>query len=137
MSFRGVLSKAVAGPRSERGWLFYRLAKADSEAISDTLSGSASSDCGRNHCPATTGIWLLVIVSCVKNKIWDVDPSAPARSPAGTAYVSSYFIKNRAYARTFGEGWCILSAKFGLVLPGEEIENYNITFKHRDRKSVV
>ena len=25
---------------------------------------------------------LLVIVSCVKNKIWDVDPSTPTRSPA-------------------------------------------------------
>ena len=29
----------------------------------------------------------------------------------------------------FGQSWCILSAKFGLVLPDEEIENYNFTFK--------
>jgi hypothetical protein len=74
---------------------------------------------------------LLVIVSCVKNKIWDVDPSAPRRSPANTAYFGSYFSKNRAYAQAFGEAWCVLSAKFGFVLPDDEIENYDVTFKNR------
>jgi len=73
---------------------------------------------------------LLVIVSCVKKKIWDNNPAAPLRSPAGTAYISPYFTKNREYARTFGESWCILSAKYGLVMPDEEIENYNCTFGH-------
>lgn len=80
---------------------------------------------------------LLVIVSCVKNKIWDIDPAAPARSPAGRAYVGSYFTKNREYARMFGESWCVLSAKYGLVLPDEEIENYNFTFKHRSPELVT
>jgi hypothetical protein len=44
---------------------------------------------------------LLVIVSCVKRKIWDVDPSAAKRSQAGNAYLGAYFNKNRAYARRF------------------------------------
>lgn len=64
---------------------------------------------------------------------FDANPLARA----GTAYVSSYFSKNRAYAKTFGEGWCILSARFGLVLPEEEIENYNVTFKHRTSELVT
>lgn len=72
-----------------------------------------------------------MVVSCVKKKIWDIDPTAPNRQAAENAYVGSYFSKNRQYARTFGEPWCILSAKYGLVEPDEEIENYNFTFKHR------
>lgn len=80
---------------------------------------------------------LLVIVSCVQKKIWDVDDSALPAVPAGEAYVSSYFIKNRAYAQTFGEAWCILSAKYGFVLPEDAIEKYNVTFKERSSEVVT
>jgi hypothetical protein len=74
---------------------------------------------------------LLVIVSCVAKKIWDVDASAPIHCPAGAAYVSPFFGKNRAYAQMFGEAWCVLSAKFGFLMPDENVENYNATFKLR------
>jgi hypothetical protein len=78
-----------------------------------------------------------VIVSCVSKKIWDIEPDAPQRWPAGTAYAGAYFTKNRLYAMSFGEAWCILSAKFGLMLPEDEIENYNVTFKHRRNTELV
>ena len=80
---------------------------------------------------------LLIVVSCGKRKIWDVDPWAATRSKAGNAYVGAYFDKNRAYARRFGESWCILSAKFGLMLPDEDIENYDVTFKHHSPELVT
>jgi hypothetical protein len=40
---------------------------------------------------------LLVVVSCVKNKVWDVDPSAATRSQAGNAYVGAYFVTGRNF----------------------------------------
>lgn len=58
---------------------------------------------------------LLVVISCVKNKIWDVDPTAPPAVAVDNAYVGSYFSKNRLYGRRFGEQWCVLSAKFGVA----------------------
>lgn len=75
---------------------------------------------------------LLVIVSCVKNKAWDANPTAPISVAAGEAYCGSYFNKNSRYAKAFGDAWCILSAKFGFVLPHEEIQNYNATFKNHN-----
>jgi hypothetical protein len=71
----------------------------------------------------------LIIVSCVKTKIWDTNANAPHRVPAGRAYAGALFEKSRAYARKFGKRWCVFSAKYGFVLPEEEIENYNATFK--------
>jgi hypothetical protein len=57
--------------------------------------------------------------------------------PASEAYCSPYFVKNKLYTQTFGEQWCILSAKYGLVLSGEEVENYDFTFRHHHRDLVT
>jgi putative addiction module CopG family antidote len=79
---------------------------------------------------------FLVVVSCANRKIWDTDRAARIRVPARDAYASSFFEKNRRYAEMFGDSWCILSSKYGLILPHEEIENYNVTFKERSGEQV-
>lgn len=58
---------------------------------------------GPRSIPTSTVEGLLVVVSCVKKKIWDIDPTAPNRQAAENAYIGFYFSKNRQYARTFGE----------------------------------
>jgi hypothetical protein len=50
---------------------------------------------------------------------------------AAQAYTSSYFQKNMAYAKRFGDRWMILSAKYGFLDPDELINDYNVTFKKR------
>jgi hypothetical protein len=52
--------------------------------------------------------------------------------PCGGAYVSTFFRANRRYAETFGDGWVILSAKYGFVRPETLIPGpYNLTFNRR------
>jgi len=70
----------------------------------------------------------LVIVQCVKSKIWDKDKTAPKFVPAKDAYVSPYFKKMRAFAEKYGKRWAVLSGKYGFLLPETKIENYNATF---------
>ena len=62
----------------------------------------------------------LYLVSCVKTKL-----SRPAR--AKELYVSDWFRKARAYVEREGVAWHILSAKYGLVHPDDEIEPYEKT----------
>lgn len=62
----------------------------------------------------------LYLVSCVKTK-----RNAPA--PAKDLYVSPWFRKARAWVDGTGDPWRILSAKYGLVHPDEEIRPYEQT----------
>ena len=73
----------------------------------------------------------LVIVSCGKRKIWDVDPGhGPCQ--AKDAYVGPLFKWARRYAEKFGDMWVILSAKYGFITPDFIIPgNYNVTFKDK------
>lgn len=47
--------------------------------------------------------------------------------PAGEIYKSDLFKKSAAYARRNGDAWGILSAKYGLLDPDDEIEDYDVT----------
>ena len=49
----------------------------------------------------------------------------PAR--AEDLYRSPWFVKARAYVKSLGASWRILSAKHGLVDPGDVIEPYELT----------
>ncbi len=62
----------------------------------------------------------IYLVSCVGRKL-----SSPA--PARDLYTSSWFLKARAYADRTGHPWFVLSAKYGLVQPGDVIGPYDLT----------
>jgi cytoplasmic iron level regulating protein YaaA (DUF328/UPF0246 family) len=69
----------------------------------------------------------LTIISCGKAKIWDRDFSSDT-VPARDAYTGSLFRQCRRYAEAVpGERWLIFSAKYGLLLPRQLIQNYNVT----------
>jgi len=61
-----------------------------------------------------------IFVSCVGAK-------RPHPCAARDLYTSSWFLKARKYAEHYGTNWYILSAKFGLLLPGEIVEPYDLT----------
>ncbi len=64
----------------------------------------------------------IILVSCVKTK-------QRIASPAKDLYVSPLFRAMRAYAQQHGDRWFVLSAKYGLVDPDQEIEPYDQTLK--------
>jgi hypothetical protein len=74
----------------------------------------------------------LCIVPCAKRKIWDNKPDlGPVE--AKYAYVGPFSTKCRKYAEKFHPGeWCILSAKYGFVLPEEMISGpYDVSFNDK------
>lgn len=72
----------------------------------------------------------LIIISCVKKKIWSKNPCAgPIK--ASEAYISNYFVANKRFALVSKCDWMILSAKYGFLYPDDEIYNYDMTFKSK------
>lgn len=64
----------------------------------------------------------IVLVSCVKRKL---NHPAPARD----LYVSTLFRAAREWAEREGDAWFILSAKYGLLSPEQQIEPYEQTLQ--------
>lgn len=64
----------------------------------------------------------VYLVACANKK-----QNKPA--PAKNLYISDLFQKSAALARREGDRWYILSAKYGLVEPGQVIEPYDQTLK--------
>jgi hypothetical protein len=64
------------------------------------------------------------VVPCVSQKVWDLKAS-PTSVAAKDAYVEGRFRKWRRYAEGSDLPWFILSTKYGLVRPEQNIENYN------------
>jgi hypothetical protein len=54
-------------------------------------------------------------------------PKLKRRAPAAELYTSDLFHKSVAYAKTVSSRWAILSAKYGLVMPGQVIAPYDLT----------
>jgi hypothetical protein len=71
----------------------------------------------------------VILVSCVSKKNAE-------RMTARDLYVSQWFLKARQYAESQGE-WGILSARYGLVLPDEEIDPYGMTLNKMNRNDRV
>lgn len=65
---------------------------------------------------------VIALVSCVKQK-----QAAPA--PARDLYTSALFQKSRAFAERHADAWFILSAKYGLLRPEQQIAPYEMTLK--------
>jgi len=74
----------------------------------------------------------LCIVPCGKRKIWEKFPDAGPLK-ARDVYIGPYASKCIQYAQFFyPESWCILSAKYGFLLPEDIIpETYEVTFKKK------
>jgi cytoplasmic iron level regulating protein YaaA (DUF328/UPF0246 family) len=76
-----------------------------------------------------------MIVQCGRQKIWAHNPCLGA-VPAAQAYTSSYFKKNMAYAKRFGNRWMILSAKYGFLDPDDPINDYDVTFTDKSTNPI-
>lgn len=61
----------------------------------------------------------LILVSCVGKKLEGIHN-------AKDLYISDWFKKARIYAEKNSDIWAILSAKYGLVFPEDEIESYEM-----------
>ncbi len=73
----------------------------------------------------------LCVVTCGKQKIWNVRKDAPSRVPAREAYCGPLTRLAIKYAEMFfPESWVILSARYGFLYPWEEIEPYDVTFRN-------
>jgi hypothetical protein len=66
------------------------------------------------------------LVGCVKEK-------KPERRAAKDLYVSTLFSGRRSFVERSCEEWWILSAKHGLVHPGEVLEPYDVALKDLGR----
>lgn len=71
----------------------------------------------------------LIIVGCGKTKL--AKPAA-----ARDLYTGILFRAARAYAETFGDHWCIASAKHGLVDPDTILEPYDLAMADLDKDRV-
>ena len=77
----------------------------------------------------------LVIIPCGKKKIWDDGISkGPVR--AADAYTGTMFKLGVQYADAIEADWVILSAKYGYILPDDEIESYDVTFKKKSSNPI-
>lgn len=85
--------------------------------------------------PERWGYREICIISCGKAKIWD-DPQEKkvkcarwAKVAARDAYTGPLFSAARKYAEHefHGDEYYILSDKYGLISPGTEIENYDVS----------
>jgi hypothetical protein len=70
----------------------------------------------------------VVFVSCVGQK---KDGVHPARD----LYQSTWFQKAKQYAENVGGQWFILSAKYGVVAPDDQIVNYDMTLNDMELKA--
>lgn len=71
---------------------------------------------------------ILCIIPCGKKKVWDKFPNE-GPTIAREAYIGIFHNLCEQYAMTFFDEWVILSAKHGLLLPDDIIdENYDVTF---------
>jgi len=70
----------------------------------------------------------ICLVSCVSAKM-------PDRAPARDLYLSPLFQKARAYATSRFDGWRILSAKYGLLLPDQIVDPYDQTLKRTPKEA--
>ena len=77
------------------------------------------------------------VIGCGKNKVWDEEPETGG-IVARLAYRGRYFEACREYVENFyPENWCILSAKYGFILPDEIIPgNYDCTFKNTETNPI-
>ena len=72
----------------------------------------------------------IALVQCAKKK-------GSARAPARDLYISALFRKSRRWAEANSDRWFVLSARYGLVAPSEEIEPYDETLNMMTRAEII
>jgi len=72
---------------------------------------------------------IAFIICCTKKKIWNVNPNSPKKVKAKDAYVGNLFKLAKELVIKLNAPWWIISAKYGILAPDEEIENYNMHIK--------
>lgn len=72
------------------------------------------------------------IVPCGNKKIWSKNPKA-GPTKAREVYIGPFAKKCREYAeKYYPSSWCILSAKYGFLLPDDVIPGpYNVSFNNK------
>ena len=70
-----------------------------------------------------------IIIPCTQEKIWDTQPNAGAVA-ARDAYTHPAFLEWRRVAEGSGQPWFIMSTKYGLMEPGQNIQKYNVPISH-------
>lgn len=80
----------------------------------------------------------LCIVPCGNRKIWDKRPEAGPTN-AQHVYVGPFATKCREYAlRFYPSSWCILSAKYGFLLPSDLVPGpYNVSFNKKSTNPIT
>ena len=73
----------------------------------------------------------IALVSCSKAKAFDQSTRAIA---ARSAYCSPLFDKSKAWAQNRDLQWGILSAKYGILPPVQEIQDYDLTINELTSK---
>jgi hypothetical protein len=86
-----------------------------------TATAAAASTPSSQSVPAAPGV---VLVGCSSSK-------APGPQPAADLFTGAAFQKARAHAERAGVPWFVLSAKFGLLDPGEVIRPYDVYLGHQ------
>lgn len=76
-----------------------------------------------NHTPEPT---TIVLIACCGKKL-------QGRHPAKDIYQSDLFKKARAWAEANGGAWFILSAKYGVLAPDQQIDDYDLTLNGASR----
>lgn len=66
-----------------------------------------------------------IIIPCTQEKIWDSQPDL-GPVPAKDAYTKTAFRAWRSHAEKSRCPWFILSTKYGLIIPDQPIEKYNV-----------
>jgi hypothetical protein len=79
----------------------------------------------------------ICVVPCGKRKIWERFPDAGPQK-ARDVYTGPYASKCIHYAQFFyPESWCILSAKYGFLMPNDIIPGpYEVTFKKKNTNQI-
>lgn len=72
----------------------------------------------------------LVLISCTKTKSFQSNEKINAEQ----AYCSPLFEKSKRWAEQRGLDYAILSAKYGLIWPDEQIEDYDLTINELSKR---
>ena len=81
---------------------------------------------------------ILCIIPCGSKKIWDKQPDA-GPTEAQHVYIGPFAKKCKEYAlRFYPSSWCILSAKYGFLLPVDIVPGpYNVSFNNMSTKPIT
>ena len=75
----------------------------------------------------------LVLIACSKTKSFKNEGETIV---AGAAYCSPLFQKSKQWAELRGYPYAIISAKYGLIFPDEEIQDYDLTLNELNKKQL-